>query len=77
MPGVSGEVHGAEDGWPAVKCVHGQKPGQVVTYSWRAPTSITRLVAKHRQTCPSADPFWHQGLIFKSVCCATCGGKIY
>ncbi|WP_156960831.1 hypothetical protein [Amycolatopsis taiwanensis] len=48
-----------------------------MTYSWRAPTSITRLVAKHRQTCPSADPFWHQGLIFKSVCCATCGGKIY
>lgn len=57
------------------KCGHGQVPGNDhpdITVSG----SDERRVAAHEAKCPGARVFWHRGLLFKVVCCATCGRKI-
>lgn len=59
----------------AGKCGHGQSPGSGsgdITVSG----SDEKKVAAHEKKCRGAHVFWHQGLLFKVVCCATCGRKI-
>lgn len=60
-----------------MKCKHGHEPDPIASYSWKPSNSIMNMIAKHAKKCPNYVPFWHQGLIFKSVCCATCGRQIY
>lgn len=61
-----------------MKCPHGHTPGPgPAVYSWKVGKSLQRKIAQHRQRCPQADPFWHEGFLFRSICCATCGRQIY
>ncbi|MEU0465004.1 hypothetical protein ABZ215_13455 [Amycolatopsis sp. NPDC006131] len=58
-----------------MKCRHGYQPGP--SKGWTIRGSVERLVAKHERSCKKAQPFWHEGFIFRVICCGGCGQKIY
>lgn len=57
------------------KCSHGERPGDLhpdITVSG----STERAVERHEAKCRGARVFWHRGLLFKIICCATCGRRV-
>lgn len=60
-----------------MKCRHGHEAGGPAAKGWTIGGSLERKVARHEEKCRNPRIFWHEGFIFRSICCSGCGKTIY
>ena len=56
------------------KCGHGYEPGDAPDIEVHG--ARERAVDEHERRCRGARVFWHPGVLFRVICCATCGRKV-
>lgn len=58
-----------------MSCDHGESPNSkfagTTVFGWDA-----HAIERHMAKCRGAVIFWHSGLLFKVLCCATCGKRV-